>query len=278
MRFMPTVENNRQAGFTLIEVLIIAPIVLLTIAAFIGIIIALTGQVLVARTDNTIAYRTQSALNTIEQDIRVSRTFLATNSVTLATPQGSGDNTTAFVNVASGSTPVLILNAVTTTDTTQAKDRRPIYLANAPFSCGDANVNQNQLLTYNIVYFVKNNALWRRTVMPANYTTAACNSTTIRQQPSCSIGQTNAFCKTQDMKVLDGVGASGLAIDYYVAANSTTADTTAVNASLPNADRQTALNSLATAKVSLSASQAVAGKTSAYSGAVRATRLTQTPL
>jgi hypothetical protein len=68
--------------------LVIAPIVLLTIAIFIGVLLSLTGETLIARTNNSLAYSVQDSLNSIEYDISLSGAFLATNSVAIASPQG----------------------------------------------------------------------------------------------------------------------------------------------------------------------------------------------
>ena len=61
----PISKLHPQKGFTLIEVLVVSPIILLTIATFIGVIIFTPGEVLTARAQNALAYDTQAALNTL---------------------------------------------------------------------------------------------------------------------------------------------------------------------------------------------------------------------
>lgn len=276
MRSSAMASNQRQAGFTLIEVMVVAPIVLLTIAAFIGIIIALTGQVLVARADNTLAVKNQSALNIIEQDIRLSRSFLSTNTFTPISPQGSNDAMLPFQNVATGAQPVLILNVMATSNEQTIRDRKPIYKANTPFACGHANIAQNQIFYVNVVYFIKDSTLWRRTLAPPLYDVDSCNSSTIRQVPTCNAS--SSTCKARDMELVKGVNPGDFTIQYFSSGGSTAELTGAVATGATSAARQTVLDGASSVRVTLRNSDTVAGKTTSYTGALRASRLMQSPL
>src|SRR3954469_24566042 len=103
-----TSSKSRSRGFTLIEVLIIAPIVVLVIGGFVALIMAMVGDVLLTRDQNVMAYETQDALDRIEQDTRIGTQFLNT-SRTLTSPQGSDDDIAAF-----SSTDSLIIGALAT--------------------------------------------------------------------------------------------------------------------------------------------------------------------
>ena len=79
-------------GFTLVEMAVIAPIVVLLIGAFIALIVNLTGNVMSARGKNVLVYDTQDALSRIEDDVKLSSTFLAVNNIDLSsTKQGYRD-------------------------------------------------------------------------------------------------------------------------------------------------------------------------------------------
>ena len=266
------VNTSARSGFTLIEVLIIAPIILLTIAVFIGVIISLTGEVLVSRTNNSLAYSVQDSLDTIERDVLLSGAFLATNNVTVAAPQGYNNATQAFVNASATTGAMLILNAPATTDAPNRSTRQLIPLSNLPNPCGSPQINQNQVMTYNIVYFIKDNTLWRRTLLPSNYSTRGC-SLTPWQQPTCAIGFTTGMCRTQDTKLIEGITTAGFTIQYYPSAQSTTAVAAAANTSSTTAARQTALSTTNSVQITINASQTVAGREATYSGTVRATRI-----
>ena len=134
-------------------------------------------------------------------------------------------------------------------------------------------------MTMNVIYFVKTDpttnlsTLWRRTMMPANYNTPAARCSTPFQQPSCAPGVTSSLCATNDVKLVEGVPASGFFVQYFTAANSDIPDTVSSDTGATVADRNAALRTTPTIAVSIVASQAVAGKTIERSATLRATRL-----
>jgi hypothetical protein len=173
---MELMSNNKssnlptRAGFTIVELLIIAPIVLLTIGAFITAIVNMTGDVLASRGATVLTYNIQDALNRIEDDVKLSTTFLATNNIPLSSPQGYSDDTTAFNNVDATNGTMLILNTLATNGNPLVSTSGLVYLTNLPNACNSTQLSQNTPMTLNIVYFVRNGTLWRRTIMPAAYT------------------------------------------------------------------------------------------------------------
>jgi len=270
----PTTHHllTTNRGFTLVEMLIIAPIVILVIGIFVSAIITMTGDVLAVRGKNALAFNIQDALNRIDQDVKVSGGYLATNNVTLTLPQGlKNDNITNFYNVqgpnadATNGT-MLILNSYATTANPLSSARNFVYTT-SPNACNSALVSQNQKVATNIVYFVKNNALWRRVIAPSNYATAGCSVPW--QQPTCAPGYVAVFCKTQDIKLVDGVSASGFVINYYTSAAATTPIANAVNNTLSDADRQTALQTASSINVTISATKTLAGRDVSQSGTIR---------
>lgn len=99
---MKNAKQKLEQGFTLIEMLVIAPIVVLAIGAFLTVIISMTGEVISSRGANALTYDVQDAISRIEQDVKLSTTFLATNNITLdpAEQQGYNNDGTNFTNVA----------------------------------------------------------------------------------------------------------------------------------------------------------------------------------
>ena len=144
-------RKNIQEGFTLIEMLVVAPIVILTIGAFLTVIISMTGEVLASRASTNLSYNVQDALNRIEQDVKISNGYLATNNV-MGTNQGYNDDTTAFTNIGGASGTSLILNVVGTTINPVSANSAYVYLKNKPNSC--AAPQNNIPFSYNIVYFI----------------------------------------------------------------------------------------------------------------------------
>lgn len=266
----------QQAGFTLIEMLVVAPIVILAIGAFLTVIISMTGEVLSSRATNALSYDVQDALDQVERDVKLSTTFLAQTNIELdvADKQGFNYDATPFTNHAAGATGTsLILNMLATDGNPITTSANLVYLANAPNDCSSELLQDNTPMQYNVVYFVKDGSLWRRTIMPQSYADGSSYScSSAWQQPSCNPSNMSAFCKTNDEELVKGVSAGGFFVEYFTAANNATANTTA-SSSTDTTARSAALSVLPTARVSISAIQTVAGRTIERSGSVRSTRL-----
>lgn len=271
--------KGSKAGFTLVEMIVIAPIVILAIGSFIAVIVSLTGEVLSSRGSNVLAYNVQDALNRIEEDVKLSSGFLARNSISLSAsnnPQGYGAVGSAndFTSVGGVSQTSLILSSVVTDGNPLSTSSRMVYLANEPNACTTyAEYSKNKPMVANIIYFVdENGTLWRRTMMPFGYDNAAirCGNAPW-QQPSCQIGYVNSFCKTNDIKLVDGVGSNGLSISYFTSASSSVADTSAIDPL--EVTRKAALKSMQTVNVTINATDTIAGRDIERSGSVRVTRL-----
>lgn len=272
---------KRQSGFTLIEMLVIAPIVILAIGAFIVAVVSLTGEVLSSRASNVLTFSVQDAFNRIEQDVKLSNNFVAENSFNVTAAQGSGDNTTKFVNVGGPNGNTLILNMIAISGNPASSTSNIVYLANQPNACTSPTYVNNNPLTIDVVYFIKNDAngnssLWRRTIMPSNYDTQSARCSTLWERPSCSPGYNPAtypFCKTNDIKLVEGVPTTGFTINYYTDSSSTSPNTVAVDTGQSVANRNAAFLTLNSVEVTISASQTVAGRQATHSATLRVTRL-----
>ncbi len=242
-------QVKRGSGFTLIEILIIAPIVILFIGAFIGLIVGLTGESLQLRESNTASYSVQETLNDMEASTLQATKFLATTGA-VQSPQGRDNNTTAFSNTVYNGSQALLLTSVATTKGPYDSSRSPIYTGTG--TC-DSN---NPIYTYTTVYFVNSTdkALYKRTILPQ---TAACASAW--QKGSCSenlVTTNTSVCKVSDERLLDNV--SSMSVSYYADSASTTA------LALSSAPTATSL------VVTINYSKQVAGKAISYSGSMRA--------
>jgi len=272
-------KQLRQQGFTLIEMLVVAPIVILAIGAFLTVIISMTGEVIASRASNVLSYNVQDALNRIEQDVKLSATFLASNNVKIdaGNAQGYNDDTTNFANVGSSGGPALILNMIATTGNPLSTTSGFVYLKDKPNACATAQ-GVNTPLTYNVVYFIKDDVLWRRTLMPSNYTDTNYRCADPWQQPSCSPTYMEAqtgpvFCKTNDVKLIEGVAASGFSLQYYSGAGNSTANGTANSTSASPEDRASALVSSTTLSVAINAKQNAGGREVERTASLRVSRL-----
>ena len=262
MRFSLHHNNNQYSkGFTLVEMLVIAPVVILALGAFIAIMTAIVGDVLITRDRSTVTFETQEALDRIEQDTRLATQFLTTTG-TLASPQGSDSNfagTAAFTN-----TNNLILSTNATDKTPSDTTRQLVYRANQPAACGSATQNFNVILPVQIIYFIKSGSLWRRTVVPTYNTSATVDANTVCaipwQRNTCVPPYTaSARCQTNDVEVMQDV--SSFDVKYYLDATTATdlGDASAGNAS--------------TIEVTINAAKTTAGRQFTNSGVLRVDKL-----
>lgn len=266
--------RNFQKGFTLVEVAVVAPMIMLLIGAFIGAIVFLTSEVMVARTSNAMMYDVQDALDLIEQDVRLSGAFLAQSKV-VPSPQGVSRNATRWQNVqtvASQQQEHLVLNVIATTHGSSNPARQPVYQENEPYACGHESVLQNRVATLNVVYFVRDNALWRRVVFPTPANNNFCDSPW--QQPSCAeVNLNHARCQAIDMRLIDGISPGDFTVRYYNTPGAANPNSTAHNRNAAIATRQAALSSTSTVQVEITNSRHIAGRDVEQSGVVRATRV-----
>lgn len=239
-----------------------------------------------SRGENVMAYETQTALEQIDRDIRMSGQFLAGNDFTLASPQGysgsAGTRYTSFENTGSNG-PMLLLRAVATDSNPLSPSRSAIYTDQPTNSCTNAFA-YNQPFVYNIAYFVRDNALWRRTLVPqgssvptlcsyngSTWVSAAAPGATW-QLPSCSPGTVSTTtCKAEDMKLVNNV--STLNIEYFQTASSPSPISEVGDATTPFDERAALLEDSTTARLTIETTNTVAGRPIHYSSSLRSSKL-----
>lgn len=260
LRIKQKIQQRRDEGFTLIEMLIVAPIVIIMISGFVALMVTMVGDVLSTRDQSSMTFETQDSLDRIEQDTRLTTQFLTTSGV-FQSPQGSNNNftgTTAFTSSNS-----LIMGGLTTTKNPVDSTRQLVYYANQPNDCG-VQQTYNRIFQGKIMYFVKDGGLWRREVLPDFNTNSTVDANTVCnapwQQNTCSPGYGGGTrCQTNDTKIMDNV--SSFSVKYYTTPNSTAdiGPTQALSAS--------------TIEVTINGSKTTAGKPITTSGSIRATKL-----
>ena len=259
--------HRNENGFTFVEVVVIAPIVILIIGAFLAVIVSMTSEVLVSHAKNSLAANIQFTLNMIEDDVRVSNAFLATNNMTVTSPQGVNNDATAFVNADQTKGDALILGQTATITNPVAPPTSYVYRKDQPNACNSPFLRLNSPIEVNNVYFVKDTTLWRRTIMPSDYASTGC--VVPWQQPTCQPGFTAVFCKTEDSSLVDGVTSTNFIVTYYDDVGATIANNTAGDPTALLSDRSTALESVTTVQVSISAAKTIAAKEISWSGTRR---------
>jgi type II secretory pathway pseudopilin PulG len=248
-------------GFTLVELLVVIPIALLTIAALISLMVALIGDVLIARTRSVAVYELQNTLDRIETDTRATSTFLQSYSM-VTSPQGRDGGTAAF-NAASPNYDLILSQNATTGSPTDGT-RNIVYYADQPNPCS-GNYQLNRPLTVRIVYFTTNNpdgtkSLWRRVIVPSWTTTAGQPNSVCAapwQRDNCPEGSTisaSGPCQARDEKMLSSV--SSFVPTYYDTNGNVTTDAKAAMS----------------VAIGISQNKKIAGETIATTSSARSTR------
>lgn len=253
-------KNKLQSGFTLIEMLIVAPLIIIFIGVIIVAITSLTGSSLRSYEQNSMEFQVQDALDTIKSTTLASSRFLTTTS-NLTSPQGLNNNTTNFSYSSSPNTLILTVPATTTSPV--APSRKLIYAYTSSSSeCNNNPVTEKKSpYSFTIVFFVKNNSLWKRTIAdPGN----PCS--TPWQRSSCAAEASGAVCKAKDEKLTDNV--AGMTVDYYPTADEGAAKLTSITGpSIPGN----------TIEVKLTLAKTVSGEDITQTGSVKTTRQNDLP-
>ena len=226
MRLLHANHNKQQSGFTLVEMLVVIPIVLLVIIGLIGGMIALIGDSLTANGRVTTAYNIQDALNRIEADTHISTEFMDQFSY-FSSPQGRDNGTSPFQS----SNGDLILTQQATTASPYNTTRSLVYYNNQPTSCDDTtNITGNRTLKLRTIYFLDSSTktLWRRTIVNPwkQYATGVTGADAVCVKPwqrsSCAPTSSAAICQSKDEKMLSNV--DNFTVTYYQSDNSVTTD------------------------------------------------------
>jgi len=208
-------QINKSHAFTIVELVVVAPIVILVIGTFILAAVTMTGDVMATRASNLLAFNIQDTLNRIQNEAKVSN-GINTSIYPPYAPQDS-DGITGAVNGGSAlAFSVYGMPADPTISIDKVGTYRPTYSFDG-LSCSETGEIYPPDI-FNIVYFKKSdNSLWRR-VTGANY----CNNYPDWPKPSCPSNMlsqgtqavpgrfwtsTASFnvCQATDMKLIDGV-------------------------------------------------------------------------
>lgn len=257
------VKHRGDTGFTLVEVLVIAPIVMISITIIVAVIITITGEVMRTQGTNTVVYKMQDSLNQIEDDARMATEFVGT-SYTPASPQGATatagnvDGSLAFSTSAAVNPAKLIIRTVAT-DQSPLSPTRAIKLKSLD---GCTSWAPGPIpYTIDSVYFLKPKAdgsqsLWRRMLFGTNAAAGWYCGSEPWQVRSCSPGYTDtAVCKAEDLELLDNV--TSVTVSYSKSDGSSSGS--------PSSDA-------IAIKVTVETTDTVAGRTSVNSASINAKR------
>ncbi|HEY0965663.1 MAG TPA: type II secretion system protein [Candidatus Saccharimonadales bacterium] len=198
-------SRRSQSAFTLIEMLVVAPMMILLIGTAIMLVAALTGSALQATKKNELTYQVQNALSTIEANAQYSAGTIASGVSTgpVTSPQGVNDSASAFVS----DSGTLVMKLPATTQSPFSYGRSIIY---AQPNCSTSTTPYPVYY----VYFVKNGTLYERSILGSSIVGAACS--TPFQRGSCTTAAAGV-CQKEDEVLATNVANFSIAYGTNVA-------------------------------------------------------------
>lgn len=241
--------SRRSDGFTIAEVGVIVPIIMLLVIAIFSIMFTFLLSSNREQVRLYQAYSQSSGLNRIEADVRLSTGFLKTNDPALPDPYAPAGGWDVNAN----SNKPLILNQYATSNNPLSNTRTPVYTLATNASDCSSPTNVAGPLRYTIIYFVNGTTLYRRILINQSDRTCVPQY----QKLSCPradtlSGSRNQLCGADDEEIAQNV--SRLSIEYYT----NQGDTTPLNVQA----NRTLLDSARSARVTIENTQ------SSYNGSV----------
>ena len=204
--------HSKTSGFTLIEVLIITPILMLTVVALLAYLFTLFGQFVQKNTEVDMRIEAQAAMFIMRDDMQIASAFSSQESsaTKINDPHKSSpwvSNTTPF--------PTLIVVQPSYTGAIGDPSRKLIHVS--PTGNSGCQKSQDIIDTYevaynNIIYFVENGTLYRRIL--THYAQQLCGTPYLVQ--TCEAGVGGPTCP--DDKILAS-NVTGFQISYIQPGN-----------------------------------------------------------
>lgn len=201
---------SKSSGFTLVELLVISPIILVTLMTALTFLFNQYGHLVKQNGQLDLQLEAQNILFGLQDDLWYANAFTSDlNSNLIDTYQPGGGwtyNTTPQTLIIS--TPALTKNH-------RDPNRQPVYINESSCTPPDGN-GENSALYNNVVYFVSGTNFYKRNITaPSNL--ALCGTSYIKQ--NCPAGHTSSSCPL-DITLSSHLNA--LSIVYYDTNNTTT--------------------------------------------------------
>ena len=181
---MSIFRRKQEEGFTLVELLVVLPIMVLSLAVLATYLITLYGKLLEQNGQLELGINAQQALFTARDDLFFANRFAGSNQTDTTDPYAPGGDWSAVPDKA------LIVYEHAYTANRQIAGRSLVYKANTPYACGSANIADNQYATNTVIYFLSGDKIYRRVLIPDQSDNC---STTFRKQ-TCPAANASASC------------------------------------------------------------------------------------
>lgn len=208
MRFRKS--NKFKAGFTLVELLVISPIIMVTVIAGVTFMFNQYGRIVQQDGQLNLQLEAQNILFGLQDDIWYANLFTSDKNDNLVDSYQPAGGWT------SGTTPpTLIISLPALTKNQRDPLRQPVYINESTCTPPDGN-GDNSVLYNNVIYFISGTNLYKRTIT-APSSLATCGTSYDKQ--SCPAANATATCPA-DRRLSDHIGS--FAVTYYDTGNNVT--------------------------------------------------------
>lgn len=217
-------RRQGQLGFTIVELMIAMPLISLIVVVFIDLLFTAMIASSQNKTQLELNAESQTALSTLERDVRYSSSFLTGLYSPLNDPNAPSGGWKIAGTPTDSNRRVLMLKSLATTDNPLSLNRQPVYIdgsisnpyadADPQLNCSSApstgSLHLNPQLPFVTIYFLNGNDLYRRILTDTS--TKLCGGASQYQQTSCPTGGPTP-CTVKDELVTSDV--QEFAVDYY---------------------------------------------------------------
>lgn len=238
--------KNNQHGFTLVEVAIVTPFMILLALSIIAVLVTLVTSTVGPNAKSMLMQQQEKAFDSIESDINNSSTLLT------SLPANFSDSaSTDYSDPPVGTTVLRIQTYDQIANTSDSTGTRVMPAFKGASPCANTTaLDGSNINSIVVIYYVKDNTLYRRTLTDTTNPTT-CGVKLAKQ--SCLSG-----CASEDIALVRADSLEKFEVTYY---------------STVSGDTTTTASSAKSALVTIESNLEAAGETQSYTASFRSARL-----
>lgn len=195
-------KKLNSKGFTLVEILVIAPIMIVSIVVALSFLFNQYGQLSKEGGQLSLNSEAQLITFTMQDDVFFASGFASELYPSLSDPN---EPSSGWTHDTDPDTLIIAVPALTSNN--RDPDREPVYINTE--GCDESVIEENAPLIQNVIYFANGTNLYKRTVSAPDGT-ETCG--TAYESPTCPSAQVTADCP-EDVLVSDNL--SEFTVTYY---------------------------------------------------------------
>ncbi len=205
---MQHTSTKKQRGFTLVEVAVVTPVMILVAISIVAILITLVSSTVRPNAKSILMQQQEKALDSIESDVNNSSALLST------LPSNFSDsNSNNYSSPPSGTTVLRIQTYDQIVNPNDSSGTKVIPAFKDTAACSNVtNLNAVNILPIVTIYYVRNETLYRRTLIDnTSPAPAICGAKLAKQ--------TCLTCTSEDLVLIRADKLSSFTVTYYTGIN-----------------------------------------------------------